>query len=222
MIKLINGREHVIAAGITRHRGLVAGARLPAAMEVVGHHVVEIDVGIDSLQIEIGQLVGAASGGDGDLIALAIALLQPIELLAQQLQSGLKVGAVINADGIASGTATTGVFPVEINGGDEAVLLQRVDHIAGEGLPTSGIVKRQAEFIGERPTTEGDAKVQLGVELFEQLQLAQVAGQGTRGVPVHRHRLNSDGTISSCGEREITTRAIALTAGSLQPTPLSR
>ncbi len=188
------------------------GARLPAAVEVVGHHVVEIDVGVDPLQVEIGQLVGAASGGDGDLVVLAAALLESIELLTQQLQGGLKVGAVIETDGIASCSTTTWVFPVEINGGDEAVLLQRVDHVAGEGLPTSGIVERQAEFIGERPTTKRDAQVQLGVELFEQLQLAQVAGQGTRGVPVHRHRLHADVTISCCGDREITTGAIGLTA----------
>ena len=151
LIELINGREHVITTSICGHCRLMPGARLPAAMEVVGHHVVEIDVRIDSLQVEVGQLVGTASGGDGDFVALAIALLQPIELLAQQLQGGLKVGPVINADGITSCSTTAGVFPVEINGGDEAVLLQRVDHIAGEGLPASGIVQRQAEFIREGP-----------------------------------------------------------------------
>ena len=64
-------------------------------MEVVGHHIEEIDKIFELREIEIGNFFRSCGGGHRDLIAAARFSTERIELLAHQLQRGHVMGPVV-------------------------------------------------------------------------------------------------------------------------------
>ena len=186
LAELLDGREHVVAIGIGGHRSLMARLRFPSAMEVVGHHVVEINVGINARQVEVGQLIEATRSGNRNLNAAAAFLGKRIKLGSEQLKGALKVQTILIADGIGAQATTTWVFPIEINVGEKGVPAQRIHHVVGEGFSAGGIIQGKAEIARKRPATKGKANVEMGVELLKQIELMQVASLGRGALPANR------------------------------------
>ena len=115
-------------------------------MEVVGHHVEEIDVFLQSLEVEVGDLVGSARGGHRNFIVTPALRAELVELLAYQAEKGRVIISILGAFTIATQSATARVFPVEIDTVEHRVGIEEVINRVRKRLPSGGRRKHTAEI----------------------------------------------------------------------------
>ena len=116
-------------------------------MEIVGHHIVEIDVGINPWQVQISELVITTGGGESgnasspeDGVNLALTL----ELLRGKLE---QLEQVTGEDYEVSIATATRILPVKINRIKKVIPLKYINNIVSECFSISFRVNSQTELI---------------------------------------------------------------------------
>ncbi len=186
--------EHAVRLGVVIvgivliQRGLMAGVAVPGAVQVVGHHVQEIDRVQESLIVDLCHLGGRGTHRGGELIVLAVLLLKVIETCPDVLHQEHEVlsilrrslAALIDGDTVPlriGGAVLARILPVDIDK-VKAEVIDKPRDVPCKVLSARGICRHRREVAGSRPAAHGDADLQVRILIPQDLHAAEDAGIG--------------------------------------------
>ncbi|MNI74289.1 hypothetical protein D3C73_1303660 [compost metagenome] len=92
----------------------MAGCRIPASVEVVGHNVDPVDHRCDAAEVIVLDIGWASTGGDGQEIGFSVGGSGRCELLTDFLQEQHIILFVFRPVAVARKPPANRVFPVEV------------------------------------------------------------------------------------------------------------
>ena len=170
------GADGERVAGGAFEGGVVVGAVLPRAVEVVGHDIDPIKNGSDGGGLDVYNFVGAGGRGDSEVVAAGIGLCGEVELTAQLGEQAGEVLFVLGTGDIGWQAAATWILPVDIHA-IEAVFANEGHSRGCEFRPRGGRKREVGEAAGERPAADGDEGDEMGILGFEFFQLVEIPAQ---------------------------------------------
>lgn len=157
-----------LADGSVVERGVGASGGTPGAHNVVGHDGDPVKVGGKGRDISQGLAVGTIEGLDANSGSQELAVVGElqVELGTELAEEDEVVGRVVGRDGVADGTGTAGVLPVEIDTVHvpairgvgvvgEGVVADKDQGVVDEGLAETGIGGNGREGLGTGPASNG-------------------------------------------------------------------
>ena len=153
VFKDIHSASYVIVIGITSHCSLVTGRVFPTAMEVVGHHVVEVNVRINSRKVKVSQFLVTASSRNRNFVVLTSFGTQIVESSIKIAKNKFKVSAVVRTRSVTGLTATAWIFPVKVNYIKEVIGFENTDGFTDKFVSTSLSRICSAKLIRECPAS---------------------------------------------------------------------
>ena len=147
---------------------LVARNSIPRASVVVRHEVPEVQALVHTRHIVLVKVIRAGGARNAQQEFLGVLLDGGGVAVEASPQGGEEVDVGLGLSGVC------GVFPVDVEA-VEAEVFEELDGAVGEGLDLLGGVCGGGEVGGVGPAADGEEDVEVGVGLFEEVELLHAA-----------------------------------------------
>ena len=182
------GLGRAVICGVRIQSGLMGGVAVPRAVQVVGHHVGEVNDVHDLVILDLCHKGGVRGHGAGQLVVLAVLLAQVVQLVPDGLHHqrevpGVGLGAfaaLVDGHAVAGGIGVTvrgGILPVDVYK-VEAQVVHKLCNVLGEVGSGRGAGGQLGEVAGAGPAAHGNTDLHVGIFIPEDHHRAQDAGIG--------------------------------------------